>query len=135
MISGNIGIMAYAFADYAVRIWPIAGNFAVWLAVAAIVLLSLLNMFGVVAGKIGQNVLSVLKVAGLVGVVVAGVWAAITAPSTTSAAAAPTEPNFGLALVFVLYAFGGWSHAAYVAAEVRDERRNLPARSCWEFSA
>jgi amino acid transporter len=25
-----------------------------------------------------------------------------------------------------LYAYGGWSHAAYVAAEVRDERRNLP---------
>ncbi len=36
------------------------------------------------------------------------------------------DSNFGLALVFVLYAFGGWSHAAYVAAEVRDERRNLP---------
>jgi amino acid transporter len=34
--------------------------------------------------------------------------------------------DIGLALVFVLYAYGGWSHAAYVAAEVRDERRNLP---------
>jgi APA family basic amino acid/polyamine antiporter len=34
--------------------------------------------------------------------------------------------NFGLALVFVLYAFGGWPHAVYVAAEVRDSRRNLP---------
>jgi amino acid transporter len=29
-------------------------------------------------------------------------------------------------MVFVLYAFGGWSHAAYVAAEVRDERHSLP---------
>ena len=28
--------------------------------------------------------------------------------------------------MFVLYAYGGWSHAAYVAAEVRDQRRNLP---------
>jgi amino acid transporter len=35
-------------------------------------------------------------------------------------------PNFGLALVFVLYAFGGWGHAVFVAAEVRDQRRNMP---------
>ena len=28
--------------------------------------------------------------------------------------------------MFVLYAYGGWTHAAYVAAEVRDQRRNLP---------
>src|SRR6185436_12743610 len=34
--------------------------------------------------------------------------------------------NLGLALVFVLYAFGGWPHAVYVAAEVRNQRRNLP---------
>jgi basic amino acid/polyamine antiporter, APA family len=34
--------------------------------------------------------------------------------------------NLGLALVFVLYAYGGWNHTAYVAAEVRDERRNIP---------
>jgi amino acid transporter len=35
-------------------------------------------------------------------------------------------PSFGLALVFVLYAFGGWSDGAFVAAEVRNRRRNLP---------
>jgi amino acid transporter len=29
-------------------------------------------------------------------------------------------------MVFVLYTFGGWNEAAYVAGEVRRERRNLP---------
>jgi amino acid transporter len=29
-------------------------------------------------------------------------------------------------MVFVLYAFGGWNDAAFLAAEVRDQRRNLP---------
>jgi amino acid transporter len=29
-------------------------------------------------------------------------------------------------MVFVLYAFGGWSDGAFVAAEVRNRRRNLP---------
>jgi amino acid transporter len=29
-------------------------------------------------------------------------------------------------MVFVLYAYGGWNDAAFVAGEVRDRRRNLP---------
>jgi amino acid transporter len=66
----------------------------------------------------------------------AGLWAAAhteTAPQTASAkdavgAAAdePPERYFGVAMVFVLYAFGGWSDGAFVAAEVRNRRRNLP---------
>lgn len=35
-------------------------------------------------------------------------------------------PGFGLAMVFVLYAFGGWNDAVFVAAEVRNQSRNLP---------
>jgi basic amino acid/polyamine antiporter, APA family len=126
VISGNIGIMAYAFADYGLRLWPQAAPYAVWLAVGPIVALSLVNAAGVVAGKAAQNVLSVLKVVGLAGVVAAGAWAAAVAAPTVVIAKRDSDPNFGLALVFVLYAFGGWSHAAYVAAEIRDERRNLP---------
>jgi amino acid transporter len=34
--------------------------------------------------------------------------------------------SFGLAMVFVLYAYGGWTDAAFVAAEVRNRRRKLP---------
>jgi amino acid transporter len=44
-----------------------------------------------------------------------------------SGAASSFRPNLGLAMVFVLYAYGGWSDAAFVAAEVRDQRRNLPS--------
>lgn len=40
--------------------------------------------------------------------------------------AAERALNFGLAMVLVLYAYGGWNDAAFVASEVRDRRRNLP---------
>ncbi|MGD9634387.1 MAG: APC family permease [Pirellulales bacterium] len=126
VVSGNIGIMAYAFADYAVRLWPRLQVFSVWLAIAPILLLSLTNALGVVAGKATQNLLSILKVAGLAGVVLAGLWAATLPAAPTPTLPANAESNFGLAMVFVLYAFGGWSHAAYVAAEVRNERSSLP---------
>jgi hypothetical protein len=34
--------------------------------------------------------------------------------------------RFGMAMVFVFYAYGGWNDAAFVAAEVRNRQRNLP---------
>jgi amino acid transporter len=44
------------------------------------------------------------------------------------AAATPTSPSaaaLGLALVFVLLAYGGWSEAAYLSGDLKDVRRNM----------
>ena len=32
---------------------------------------------------------------------------------------------FGLAMIFVLFTYGGWNEAAYLAGEVRDAQRNM----------
>lgn len=125
IVSGNIGVMAYAFADYTTALSPALVPHAVWVAVCSVVGLSLLNAWGVVAGKQVQNLLSSAKVAGLLLVVAAG----FLTGSKAQAAAAPfagVTPSIGLALVFVLYAYGGWNDTAFVAAEVRDQRRSLP---------
>jgi amino acid transporter len=124
VLSGNIAIMAYAFADYAVRSAPAWKDHAVWLTLAPVVALSAVNAAGIVVGKSAQNVLTIAKVAGIAALVVAGLLA--KGPNPQAADIPARGANIGLALVFVLYAFGGWNHAAYVAAEVRDQRRNLP---------
>ncbi|MHC4940155.1 MAG: APC family permease [Planctomycetota bacterium] len=120
VLTGSIGALAYAFADYGARLWdlPVTAT-----AVASIVLLSGLNLLGVLVGKSVQNVLTAAKVLGLVGVIAAGLFAG-SAPE--SVRTAPSGPGLGLALVFVLYAYGGWNNAVFVAAEVEDQRRNLP---------
>ncbi|HEX4413940.1 MAG TPA: amino acid permease, partial [Lacipirellulaceae bacterium] len=129
IISGNIGIMSYVFADYAGQAWPELKPHTLALTSGSIIALSALNALGVVAGKAAQNALTATKVVGLGGIVIA---AALTSTSAASSSAprvavpATSGPNLGLALVFVLYAYGGWQHAAYVAAEVRNQRRNLP---------
>jgi amino acid transporter len=130
VVSGNIAIMAYAFADYAVRLDErLQPNF-IWLVIGPVLVLSTLNAIGLVAGKLAQNVLTAAKVIGLAALVLAGLWAGVA--KRQSNAALPEMPDdastasIGLALVFVLYAYGGWNHAAFVAAEVRDQRRNLP---------
>ena len=47
--------------------------------------------------------------------------------SAGEATAAPVQ-SFGLAMILVLFAYGGWNEIAFVAAELREPRRNiLPA--------
>jgi amino acid transporter len=125
VISGNIAIMAYAFADYGVRLWPAVGNDSIWVVISPVIALSALNALGVVAGKFVQNLLTATKVIGLAALVIIGLWVSSAEAQAVANPGIPTS-RIGLALVFVLYAYGGWSHAAFVAAEVRDQRRNLP---------
>jgi amino acid transporter len=128
VLSGSIGLMAYAFADYALRLGNLPAWTATWIGAAAVLSLSLLNALGAVVGKSVQNLLSLAKVLGLLGVVVTGLALSAAAAKPVAPVATPglMGPGFGLAMVFVLLAFGGWNDAAFVAAEVRDQRRNLP---------
>jgi len=150
VFTSNVGTMAYAFGDYGARMLDLQQRAVAWLAVASIIVMSLINALGVTAGKHTQNVLTLAKVVGLAAVVIAGAYCAAlpsqasrvvpdpgagsiaaehgseTLPTNPGAIPAPTSLSFGLAMVFVLYAYGGWNDAAFVAAEVRDRRRNLP---------
>src|SRR3954466_2821905 len=65
VVSGNIAIVAYAFADYGARLLPGVSASSVWLTISPIILFSVLNAFGVVAGKVTQNILTGAKVVGL----------------------------------------------------------------------
>lgn len=129
ILTGSIAQIAYAFADYAVRLWgadPSSSPATLYLAGAAIVGLSALNVLGVLVGKSVQNVLSAVKVLGLVGVFIAAVSFQSSGSGAWVSGAEVPDASFGLALVFVLYAYGGWNDTAFVAAEVRGQRRNLP---------
>jgi amino acid transporter len=123
ILTGSIGMMAYVFADYATAAWgPSAPSTAV-LAISSVVLLTLLNIVSVNSGRRTQNVLTALKVVGIASIVIAGLAVGdgvkLVAPRTG-------EGSLGLAMIFVLYTFGGWNDAAFVASEVRSPERNLP---------
>lgn len=130
ILAGNMGVMAFVFAEYALRLFTGAekatatGHREALLAIAAVLVLTTLNTIGVRSGKTTQNILTGAKVAGLLAVVVAGLLVDTAPPSNV------TEPIKGpgipLAMILILYAYGGWSDAAFVAAEVRDVQRNIP---------
>jgi amino acid transporter len=125
ILTGSIGMMAYVFADYAVRLWNLGPAATFTYAFSAVAVLSLLNVLGLVLGKWTQNLLSAAKVLGLGGILTAGfLW---PAPAAAGSPPVPLEGGaLAFAMVLVLLTYGGWNDAVYVAAEVRDPRRNLP---------
>ncbi|MDH3719462.1 MAG: amino acid permease [Planctomycetota bacterium] len=125
ILTGSIGALAYVFADYAVAFFELQVSGTVWFAVAAVVCLTVTNCLGLVLGKLTQNILTVAKLLGLAAIVVVGFsWGAAEDAFVVQR---PLDgPGFGLAMVLVLYAYGGWNDAAFVAAEVHQPRRNIP---------
>jgi APA family basic amino acid/polyamine antiporter len=125
IMSGSIGLMAFVFADYAVRLSGMDAGTAPLRAAAAIVGLSGANLIGLQSGRRTQNVLTALKALGLTAIVIVGfLW-----PQTRVAppeAATQTGAGLGLAMILVLYTYGGWNDAAFIVAEMKDKRRNIP---------
>jgi amino acid transporter len=124
---GSIGAMAYVFARYANQLLPLGEGrlpLAAY-ATASIIVLTAVNILGVREGKWTQNILTIAKVLGLIAVVAAGLIWAIPTQAAQAAAAAPSGGDFRLALILILYAYGGWNEMAYVSAEVRNPEKNI----------
>ncbi len=123
---GNIGAMAFVFANYASRLVGIESGALgkTVLAASAVIVLTVVNVLGVQSGKWTQNVLTVVKVAGLLVIfAVAFLWVRPIEQSPPDDAS--SQLNFGKAMLFVLFAYGGWNDISFVAAEVKNPRQNL----------
>lgn len=119
---GDIALMAFIFARYAQKLYPFAGASLVY-AASAVIILTAINVIGVKEGKWTQNILTVIKVIGLLAIIAAGLFApAAPAPPEPSGI---TMPGLQLALILVLFTYGGWNEMAYVAAEVKNPARNI----------
>jgi amino acid transporter len=123
---GDIAVMAFAFATYARTLYdPFAQNSSSHIqpvyACLAVVALTTINILGVRQGKWTQNILTFAKVLGLVAIV--GV--ALLAPRSASTPLSVEPLPLSLALILVLFTFGGWNEMAYVAAEVVNPARNI----------
>lgn len=141
---GSIAAMAYVFAEFAQQIEYLdlslqLGQYTTltW-AAGAILVLAGINYLGMQPGRLTQNFLTAIKVFGLLGIIGVGFgWYFYAGPTgePASATSPPGPPGlppgmsaisaFALAMVFVFYAYGGWNEAAFVAAEVRNPRRNI----------
>ncbi len=110
-------------------------NSAQVVACGVIVLLTAVNIRGLREGVWVQNVFTVLKVAALAALILAGLWHGIGSPRfIPPAASLPAQKVLGaglltglaLALSKALFAYDAWYTVTFAAEEVRDSKRTLP---------
>ncbi|ABF40476.1 amino acid/polyamine/organocation transporter, APC superfamily [Candidatus Koribacter versatilis Ellin345] len=127
--TGGMAAVTVTFARYFLVLthWAVPERVV---AVVTLSLLTLINCLGVKFGSRVQSALMILKIGAIAFLVVAG-FLYIREPFAVGGTVLdrPLSPgllsSFGAAMVPVLFAFGGWQTANFVAGEVRDPRKNL----------
>ena len=128
--SGGMAAVAITFARYFLDLAPLPLSEGA-IASTALILLVAINCLGVRAGGTIQSGLMVLKILAIAILVGGGLWFASAHPELTAPAArrvatsTGTIAAIGAAMTPVMFAYGGWQTASFVAAEMRDPRRDL----------
>jgi basic amino acid/polyamine antiporter, APA family len=107
------------------------------IALAAIALQTLINIFGVKKGAILQNIATWAKFGAIGAFVVLGLllgrgsWDHYrhAIPGTANFTSMATA--IGVALIAVFWAYDGWVYVTFVAGEVKDPQRTLPRSLIW----
>jgi APA family basic amino acid/polyamine antiporter len=127
--SGGMAAVAVTFARYFLDLTqlPLSGNQVAALVLAA---LTVINCLGVRAGGTVQSFLMVLKIVAIVALIFCGLLIASPQSQATTQSVPPLSFSLltaiGAAMVPVLFSYGGWQTATFVAGEIREPRRNLP---------
>ena len=128
--SGANAALSIACAYYLAFIFPLDQTGIKLTAIGALVIVTIVNILRVKAAEVFASVFTSLKLLGVGAIIAIGIFFGkqeihiFDAPSGT-----PPESllsAFGLALIGVLWSYGGWQHATFVAGEVKDARRMVP---------
>jgi len=129
--AGSIAMLAFVFGDYITRVLPLGPHSTSIYAVSSILILTILNSIGIRQGKWTQNLLSTVKILGLLVIFFAG----IISPHQSVPLLYPEQPriSIGLAMIFVLLTYGGWNEAAYISAELHDIKHSMVSSLVWSI--
>jgi APA family basic amino acid/polyamine antiporter len=98
------------------------------MAIAVIIIISIVHVRGVGPGRIVSNVLTTLKISAFIIFIALGLSIGAGTPGNLqgSAGGVITATGYLFALVPVMFMYSGWNAAAYMAEEVKNPGRNLP---------
>ncbi len=128
--AASIAAVAYIFSAYLRNFVPFGTGNEKWIALAAICILTVVNIVGLHFGVRIQHVLSSFKVIAIL--LVAGLIFWFAKPLTTgdsfyaSIAGGKHNPQFAIALIPILWSYGGWHECTFMSGEFRDTRKELP---------
>lgn len=127
---GSIAAVAFIFAEYFKSFFSFEKIPLKFIAVSIVFILSLINILGLKPAKRFQNLSTFTKVFALVGIILFGIslrkGSSSNFYSGTTLPATQILPLLGLALIPVLWTYGGWHESTYVSGEIRDYKTSLP---------
>ena len=127
----SLAFVAVGFASYLGFFLPLSPLAVKLVAAGSILLLTIVNCFGLRLGAVIQNILTLTKI----GAVAALVGLCLLLPGGHAANFQPLWPAesiraligpFGIAMVLVLGAYDGWIEITYVGSEMRKPGRDMP---------
>ena len=128
--SGSIAVLALAFSYYLSFLIPMNDS---WKIMTSIIAISVLTSFNVLRAKFGEifsNIFTGLKILGILIIICVGVFYGNSDLSfktlNFSSTGNSSLSGFGVALVGVLFSYGGWQHASFLAGETKNPARNVP---------
>jgi APA family basic amino acid/polyamine antiporter len=128
--SGSIAVLALAFSYYLSVFIPMNETWKIATSIIAIIILTTLNILRAKFGEIFSNIFTGLKIAGILIIIGVGF---LYGNSDLSFKNFPSFSlstfglsSFGVALTGVLFSYGGWQHATFLAGETGNPSRNVP---------
>jgi APA family basic amino acid/polyamine antiporter len=109
---------------------PVTATAGTLFAMAVVLLLSGLHCLGVRQGTITQNILTILKIAALLGIIIFGILVGEGDTAHFSPLFDWQRTGgfsvFAAAFIPVIFAYSGWNAITYIAGEVKEPDKNLP---------
>ncbi len=127
--AGAISAVALAIGSYSSVLFNIPEKIV---AVASIVIISGIHLFGVKTSGRTQTLLTTIKLSLIAFFCLVPLFFSGDSLSGISFLPQPGDldlmltPGFAVSLVFVVYAYTGWNAAAYIAGNLENPARNLP---------
>ncbi|MDD2993698.1 MAG: amino acid permease, partial [Pygmaiobacter sp.] len=128
---GSNAALAVAFSAALSSLMPMAGLTQKIVAVVMIVLLTVVNVYGVKLGSMVQNVFMVLKMLPIFAILIAGLLFGKETPNLSLMPA--SSPSIGKILGMVafgviatMWAYEGWTNLNTIAEEIKKPKKNLP---------
>ncbi len=129
--TGALAALGMALAEYMTYFAPLTHEGKMAVAIAAIAGLTGINVIGVNVSQWFANIFTGLKLLAIVGIIIVGFI--FYDPEKVQLGFALTKdvpPHIGSALLIgligVLWSFGGWHHASYLAGEAINAQRTVP---------
>ena len=135
--SAPIAASSLAFSEYLIRTLPDGAGpeqiilFKKTAATGIILIFTLIHYFGLKSGSKVQNMLTMLKVALIFSLLIAGFSFGEGSFSHFRTQLSPGSETaglktIGLSLMWIMFAYSGWNAATYVGSEVLNPVRNIP---------